>query len=150
MLLNSSAWIGWEESGYRTTGKKKKKIGWQNSQLEKGMQHQDFYSFWDIEWSTLIVVISVYLGWVDLNWGKAGEAQDLWSLTNLVKSLTINFVEDLGASSSSAQDMSQTQMTSGKAGKAMLSWQKGSCFKLTQSCSKAKLELWIPLQYIHT
>lgn len=66
-------------------------------------------------------------------------------LTNLVKSLTINFVEDLGASSSSAQDMSQTQMTSGKAGKAMLSWQKGSCFKLTQSCSKAKLELWIPL-----
>lgn len=71
-------------------------------------------------------------------------------LIHFVKSPTMNFVEDLG--SSSAQGMSQTQMASGKVGKAMLSWQEGSppCFRLTQSCSKAKLELWIPLQYIHT
>lgn len=76
-------------------------------------------------------------------------------LTHFVKPLTINFVEDLGASSSSTQDMSQTQVnrqTTGKASKAMLSWQEGSppCFKLTQSCNKAKLDLWIPLQDVHT
>lgn len=73
-------------------------------------------------------------------------------LTHFVKSLTNNFVEDLGASSSSTQDMSQTQMTSGEPGKAMLSWQELSppFFKLTHSSSKAKLELWIPLQYVHT
>lgn len=36
--------------------------------------------------------------------------------------------------------------------KAMLSWQEGSppFFQLAQSLSKAKLELWIPLQYVHT
>lgn len=97
-------------------------------------------------------------GWFTLrqSWGGTPvviiQTSCLCVLTHFVKSLKMKFVEDLGASSSSAQDMSQTQMTSGKAGKAMLSWQEGSapCFRLTQSCSKAKLELWIPPQYRNT